>query len=422
MFFVLKGMMRKRIINVALQGTTLLIKFGLIFLLAKYLSPIDIGYYGLFVAAISYSLYFVGLDFYTYVTREVVRTPKSEQGALLRSQASLSVFLYLIFIPILFIILTKKTSWPSYLIWWFIPLLVVEHFNQEMSRLFVALSEQVFASILLFVRQASWAVFVMFTMYFVPETRSLEFPLKAWFVSGLLAVFLSSYKLYRLGIRGWGKELDWKWIKKGILVSGAFLSATLALRGVQTFDRYILESIGGLEIVGAYVLFSGIAGSLLAFLDSGVFSFTYPALIDLSQRQMWSQMRRKTLNMFFLTIFLSFAFSVVSLLIIPYLLAWIGKELYSGSIELYYWILLATVVNALGLVPHYALYSANKDKPIIISHLLAFFVFFIAVFLLRPLSFYMSVPQALFITFLFIFVFKTAAYLVIIPSKAVEGN
>lgn len=413
--------MRNRILNVFLQGVTLITRFGLIFLLAKYLTPAEIGYYGLFTAAIGYSIYFVGLDFYTYLTREIIRTPIQKRGMLLKGQATLSLLLYVIFIPIALFFITKYSEWPNYLMWWFVPILFFEHFNQEMGRLLVALSEQITASTLLFVRQGSWALLVIFIMFFEPSRRTLEFPMMAWFISGVFAALFGIFKLKQMGISGWRNKLDWKWIKKGVVVSAAFLFATLALRGMQTFDRYLLESIGSIEVVGAYVLFMGIAGSLLAFLDSGIFSFTYPMLIKLSQKGRWADARKKVKQMLWLTVMFSLIFTLVSLTAIPHLLAWINKDIYTSVIDLYYWILLATVVNAIGLIPHYALYADGRDKVIILSHILALFVFLGAVFLLKSTSLALAVPQGLLIAFLFILIFKSIAYKKFSQSKIVAA-
>lgn len=409
--------MRNRVLNVFLHGSTLITRFCFIFFLAKYLPPAEIGYYGLFTVAIGYCIYFVGLDFYTYLNREIIRTPIKERAGLLKGQAALSVILYATFVPVALFIIIQYSEWPSYLMWWFVPILLLEHFNQEIGRLLVALSEQVAASVILFVRQGSWALLVTFIMFFEPSSRKLEFSIVAWFISGVFAVLLGILKLKKIGISGWKNSVDWKWVKKGVVVSAAFLFATLALRGIQTFDRYMLESIGGIEVVAAYVLFIGVAGSLLSFLDAGVFSFTYPALIGLSQKMHWVEARKKIKQMLWLTIVFSIVFSIVSLIVMPYLLGWIGKNIYTASIDFYYWVLLATIANAIGLVPHYCLYAAGKDRPIIVSHGLAFFVFFAAVFFLKSISFELAVPQGLFIAFLFVLIFKAIAYKIFIRSQ-----
>ncbi|TGU42107.1 hypothetical protein EN795_35725, partial [bacterium M00.F.Ca.ET.152.01.1.1] len=106
-----------------------------------------------------------------------------------------------------------------------------------------------------------------------------------WACSGLAAVALGVWRVRQLLIGGWSRPVDWRWVRKGISVSAAFLVSTLALRGIQTADRYWMEDLGGIEAVGAYVLFLGVAGTLMVFLDAGVFSFSYPALISHSHKR-----------------------------------------------------------------------------------------------------------------------------------------
>ena len=47
-------------------------KFLLMVAIARYLTVKDVGDYGLYVSIIVISLYFVGLDFYVYSTRELL--------------------------------------------------------------------------------------------------------------------------------------------------------------------------------------------------------------------------------------------------------------------------------------------------------------------------------------------------------------
>lgn len=402
--------MNARIINTALRGATLGVRFVFIFFLAKYLSPKEMGYYGLFTAALSYSMYFVGLDFYVYLTREIIKTPTEERGQLLKGQAGLSGILYLLYIPLTIPIVIYYAQWPNYLVWWLIPILLVEHLNQEIFRLLVALSEQVAASVALFIRQASWGLAAVVLMAFDDGMRSLEAIFIIWFIAGVFAALFGIWKLLQMGIGGWQESINWKWVKTGVSTSAAFLIATLALRGMQTFDRYAIESIGGVEVVGAYVLFLGVAGSLLAFLDAGVFSFAYPRLIKLKQDGETKIFQQQVKQLFFVTAFACVAFFAISWVILPYLLAWIGKSIYTNSIDLFFWVALATVLNAIGLVPHFALYASGKDRLIIASHIFALLVFGLAVYALKNQYGYLAVPQGLVTAFLFILIWKTIAY------------
>lgn len=398
-----------RLLNIGLRSATLGSRFLFIFLLAKYLDPASVGYYGLFTATVGYALYFVGLDFYTYVTREILKTPNEQRGRLLKDQAALSGVLYLVLLPFALVFL-HQSGWPGNLAWWFFPILLLEHFNQEMSRLLVALSEQIAASLLLFVRQGSWAIAIVSLMTLDPKSRHLDAVMALWACAGVAAAAQGIWKLKQLQFGGWHEPIDWSWIKKGIAISTAFLVATLALRGFQTLDRYWLDALVGIEVVGAYVLFLGVAGTLMVFLDAGIFAYTYPALIKHSHLKEHDAARAKVRLMLFQTLALSAAFGIASWLLLPYLLDWINKPAYTNALGLYPWLLMATVINAIGMAPHYGLYARGRDKPIIYSHLAALPVFILTTWAFSKTYAAQAVPIGINISFAVILVWKSIAY------------
>ncbi|PQI89099.1 hypothetical protein C5U11_05310, partial [Acinetobacter baumannii] len=89
------------LINLSIRALTLLGKFILLFYMAKFLSAEEVGVYGLFVVLVSYSLYAVGFDFYTFSTRELVLKDKKEWGSFLKSQSFLIIFAYIVILPII---------------------------------------------------------------------------------------------------------------------------------------------------------------------------------------------------------------------------------------------------------------------------------------------------------------------------------
>ena len=139
---------RTRILNMLLRACTLGARFVFVFFLAKFLDAKAVGYYGLFTATVGYFLYLVGLDFYTYTTREILKAQHEQRGQMLKGQASLSALLYIVVVP-LAVWMLPQAQWPSELLLWFFPILVLEHLNQEISRLLIALSEQITASLII---------------------------------------------------------------------------------------------------------------------------------------------------------------------------------------------------------------------------------------------------------------------------------
>jgi O-antigen/teichoic acid export membrane protein len=250
-----------------------------------------------------------------------------------------------------------------------------------------------------------------------PATRSLDYVLGAWALAGLIAVLAGAYRLTQLGIGGWHKKVDWNWIATGLKVSIPLLVATLALRGVFTLDRYWLQSLGGLEIVGAYVLFMGISGTLMAFLDAGVFAFAYPGLIGAHQKKQPALFRQNLRKLLVQTCMLSAAFAVVSLLLLSPLLSWLGNPLYVAQQNLYPWVLIVMVLYALGMVPHYALYAQGLDRPIIDSHLASFLVFVITTGLFSRRWPTLAVPLGLCSAFTLILIWKVWAFFRFTPLQ-----
>ncbi|HWK42602.1 MAG TPA: oligosaccharide flippase family protein [Croceibacterium sp.] len=397
-------------LNVALRVATLGTRFALIFVLARYLDVASVGYYGLFTAAIGYALLCVGLDLYVYTTREIAKTDANRQGHLLKNQAALVVLLYFALTP-LAIILLPTTGLPKIILYWFIPILFLEHINQELYRLLIILHRQIAASTLLFIRQGSWALAITGLMIVREDSRNLTVVMAFWATAGVFAAAAGLRKLHGLRMGGWRERIDWRWIRNGIGVSGAFLAATMAIRGVQTFDRYWLEDIAGIEVVGAYVLFFGIASALNVFLDAAIFSFRYPELIRLSHEQRYTEMRSRVHIMALLTIGACLAFSVASSLLLPILLSWIGEKIYLSEISLYYWVLAAMISYSLSMVPHYALYARGNDRTIIASHLAALPVFGATTWLMLRISPSEAVPAGVFVAMTTVLMWKTIAYL-----------
>ncbi|HTG37984.1 MAG TPA: hypothetical protein VL973_04165 [Sphingomonas sp.] len=388
---------------------TLATRFALVFLLARYLDAASLGYYGLFTAATGYALLCVGLDLYVYTSREITKIDVSRRGQLLKSQATLVGLLYCVLIPVAVIVL-PSAGLPEGLLWWFVPILVLEHLNQELYRLLIILSRQLTASLLLFVRQGSWAIAAAILMTVDAQSRNLDFVMALWAASGAVAGAIGLWQLYRLGMGGWRAPVDWAWLRKGVMVSGAFLVATLSVRAIQTVDRYWLESLAGIETVGAYVLFFGVASALTVFLDAAILSFRYPEMVAHAHQGEHEALHRKVRIAVIQVVAVSVAFSIISLILLPYLLEWIGQPVYLASMGIYYWVLSGIIAYSIGMVPHYALYALGHDRTLVLSHISALLIFIGATLATIPLSRAYAVPIGVTIAMVAVLLWKSLAY------------
>lgn len=378
-------------------------------MLAKFLEPADVGLYGLLSATVSYVLMALGFDFYAYVTRELIAADHRQWASMLRDQTVFYGLTYSALLPLCLLLF-----WLGFLPWklavWFFPLLALEHVAQELNRLLVAISEPLWASIVLFVRSGAWAVIAAFWMWLDPGQRTLEFVLGAWAVGVLAACLLGASRLRQFDRSSLRRAVDWNWIRKGIRTALPFVLATLSLRALYTVDRYWIEALGGLEVLAAYVLFVGIANAIMSFLDAAVFTFAYPALIASAhkgdQADFDRQMRRFTRQ----TMIVTAGLSAAALLCTGPLIDWLDRPSYTQQSSLVYWTVLAAALSGISMIPHYALYALRKDRPIVVTHLLSLPIFFLGAFALIPVLGVMAVPAAMSGAFLFLLMGKHIAF------------
>jgi len=398
-----------QIANLGLRGLTLASKFLLIFILALYLDPKELGLYGLIVATIGYGMYPLGLEFYTYNIRELLSVDNKKKGSLLKNQLALHLKLYILFLPFFCGIFIFKLL-PVNLIWHFFIILIFEHLNQELGRLMIVLSKQLAATICLFVRQGLWVLVLIGYMYFDESARNLNMVLIFWIIGSSVSLAMASYTILTIRMAGWDHEIDWKWIRKGIKVSAPFLIGSLALNAISTIDRYWLSHLQGKEILAAYIFFMSLSASLLSFLDAAIFSFSYPKLISSVAAEDRESFLNNFKKMIIQTMFLISFFCVCSLALIGFIVNWIGNEIYRDNKSLFYIALASISIHCFSYVYHYALYAYKRDVAIISGHVSMFIVFILTGFLLSFWNTLYAIPVAVLVSYIFLFFWKYVAY------------
>ena len=398
-----------RLINILLRSGTLLCKFLLVFFLARFLPPEDLGVFGLIVAAIGYSFFLIGFEFYTYSSRELLGVDKGKWFPIIRDQWIFFAISYSLFVPLaLFAFGAYFSSWKY--VEWFLVLLLLEHTAQELNRLLVVMNEQFMASFVLFLRNGAWAIVAILLMSYVEGARRLDVVFLSWSIGAVAACVLGMSKLLQLDKSAWDRKVDWCWIFRGIKIAFPLLIASLAVRGLFTFDRYWVEAAAGLDILGAYVLFIGIAFSIVSFLDAGVIAFLYPRIVFAAKEQNEQRFKKNMKELAITLVLATGAMTALSLLISPFVLGWIGKDVYIDNLYLLKWLLLAVAIYAASLVPHVGLYAKHCDKAILYSQALGLLVFFVGCFIGVPVFGVIAVVWAMCLSFLVILIWKSAVY------------
>lgn len=384
-----------RAANVALRGLSLGSKFVLLIAMAGFMSPSAIGEYGIFAATIGYALFILGLDFYTYSTREMLGSSAGSQRAILRNQAAFFVACYAAMLPVLYLILTRFDVLPRRMVGAFFVLLPLEHLAQELSRLLVVSGQPVAASLLGFLRSGSWVFASVALMAAVPAARNVETVIYAWGAGSLCSVLFGAACLRGLSPAGLRESVDWRWIWRGLCVCVPLLVATLAIRGLFVADRYFVQRYAGAEMLGVYTLFISIANAIQSFLDAAVHSFQYPRVVKAARSKDRTRFGHAVRSLNRATMGTAIALAGVAAASMPILLSCLHRPIYAAHIGMFFWILAGTALFAMSMVPHYALYAVGRDRAIVAANLACAILFLVAVPFLEHRFTTLGVPLAL---------------------------
>lgn len=400
-----------RLLNVGLRGATLASKFLLIFVLAKYLQPSALGIYGLLVVTIAYSIYPLGFEFYTFSSRELVRTNIRDRAQKLKNQAFMHGVLYVFVMPAL-ILLFLFGLLPWRLAPLFFLLVILEHLNQEAMRLLIALQYQLASSVALFLRQGLWALALVGVMFFYPEYRSVEYILVGWCIGGLLGLSLSVYVL--LGIstvknNSLGR-VEWDWVLNGMKICLPLFLASLSVNFITTIDRYWFSALQGESNLGAYVFYMSITSAMITFMDAGIFSFSYPRLLACHASGDEVGFLKSFRSMLIQVVLMSILFVSVVCFFSNWFFLLLEKPVYIENISVFYILVIMSILQVFSYIPHYGLYAKGQDRDIVLSNILSVPVFLFSVFILSQYSSLYAIPVALCIVYGFVFLYKTCAY------------
>ncbi|HEY9857796.1 MAG TPA: oligosaccharide flippase family protein [Stenomitos sp.] len=358
-------MLKTSFFNLALRGLTLASKFLLMLFLARFLQPEEIGVYGLMTATVASALFFLGMDFYVFSTRELLAKDRPNQARLVLDQVAFHGVVYVIVLPLLLVVfLTGVLPW-IYVGWMYL-LLILEHTSQEAYRLLTTLSRPVAANVTLFLRSGAWAYAVVAAVVLLPATRDLRTVWFGWGIGVLLSLVYAGYVLRGLGWRAALKlPINWRWIRTGLLTALPFFASTLALKTIEYSDRYFIEHFCGKADVGIYTFYSSIANAVQAFVFAGVISVLYPKLVEAFQQGHMAEYRAHYRQMKLTTLGgVLISSSLAAVAILP-LLALVKRPVFAEHLPVYWLLLVSASAVSLGYIPHYGLYAQKRDRAIV---------------------------------------------------------
>ena len=359
-----------------------------------FLPPEEVGLYGLITVTVSYSIYFVGFEFYTFSTRDLVARPRSEWSRLLSNQLVFFGLMYVVVLPAFSIVFFLEML-PWSVMAAFIALVVLEHLSTELMRLLVAIEKPLLATLVIFIKQALWALCFAITMWLAPEFRNISDLLLFWIAGSALSILIGIGPLLKLDWKGALTKIDWRWIRTGAMIAIPLLLSSVAVRSLFTFDRYAFEALNSLALLGAYSVYMGVASAMLSFMESGVFVFYYPRMMKAYKEQNMSEFEHAYSKLakqsaIWLT-FLMVGAAIAGVVVFPML----KETIYYDNLTLFFAIIVAMAIFIGGYVFQYGLYTTTRDKSIIVANIAGLAVAAIALVMIAPHSNYWAVTIAM---------------------------
>ena len=415
-------MIKTSLANLSLRGLTLVSKFILILFIARFLTPEELGIWGLIFVTINMSLLVLGLDFYLFNTRELLARDTVERAVLIRDQFVFHLIAYTLVLPALLIVFAIGMIAWKYAVWFYI-LLVLEHVSQELYRLLITFSRPVMANFILFLRTGFWIFLAIVLAYYSEDLRGLPLFWACWIGGGVISIVLALYSLRNLEWRAaFKKPVNREWIKKGIKISLPFFLSTLSFTGIQFADRYFIQYFHGEGSVGIYTFYANIANVIHTFILSGVIVILYPKLVESFQAGKLEEYRMNMRKMMMGVIAGLIILPIIAALLIDPVLRLVDKEVYADHSNIFYIMMGTVALLTLSYIPHYALFVRHRDKIIIYSAIAALAVALVANTLLVPSFELRGAAFATLSAMGILFVFKVGAAVYYRKSEDARDN
>src|SRR5690348_12420456 len=354
--------------NLVLRGVTLGSKFLLLFVLARYFTPADVGVYGLVAGSVAITIYVLGMDYYVFNTRELLARTGGERAALIRDQGVFHVLVYAIVLPALLLLFGARVL-PWHLALWFYAIVVLEHLSQEVYRLLIVLSRPVVANLVLFVRAGAWAIPLAMLAVVRVEWRHVEWVLGAWAFGATISIAIAARALSEMNWHGaLNTAVDWTGMRRTFVGALPFLFGSLSLRGIEYSDRFFIERFAGVSSVGVYTFYFSLANVVQTFVVASVIQLLYPQAVSAYQDGdavgYGHTMRRMAAGAVGMSVAGALLVAIVAN---PVLRA--VRPIYAAHLSALWLLLGSAVISVVAMVPSYALYVRRRDGTMLAANL-----------------------------------------------------
>ena len=267
------------------RGSTLVLKFGLSFFLARYLDLRVLGLYGLVVGAtlVLPTLYRAGLT--STITRATVN---AQPAHIVDDLQHYLLWVAGCYLATLLLVLGAQllgwdAAWPVhlYLVW-----LVVfaEHLAADLGLLFSNLYQTQTANLLGLVQTAIWVLPFCSLAVLYPAWRSMEVLLAFWAGGSWLAVLA-----FGLLLKDWPwrqrAPVQRQWFRSHLPASAYLYLSDLSGTLAQFADRYLIAVLIDIQHAGIYTLYFQLANAVYTLVSSSIINLHRPGVLSAFQKR-----------------------------------------------------------------------------------------------------------------------------------------
>ena len=362
-------------------------KFLLVFYLAKVLSLESFGIFSLFMVALQLSSSLIPFDIYSNSIRSIL------DGKSIEFSKHIG-FLFLasiIFTPLTTLMFHLSIdSVYTYTAFFFFCICPLDVIFQDTLRFFPVFKKPFLGSLLLFIKTTMLTVVIFLFFEEGLVGKSLYSVLLIWFLVSFFSTSLVFFLLFyfkKISLKGLF-SVDRQWITNSIRLSFIFLISTLLFRSILGVDKFIVESMLGLELVAVYSLYFSIAFASTSILESGISSWYYPKLVRVVRTKSKEEVKVFLKDYYIKNLLSSFSLISIVVFTFPYLVNFYLDDIYLEYIYVFYLICFGVFMYSSSVPFHYYIYALNKDKVFVIIYLIAFLSYIlVGVFLINTFGF-----------------------------------
>lgn len=340
--------------------------------MGKYLGLSEMGTYGLVTAFVMILISALGLRLDYVVSREIVDVSPLEMTVKMRDQALVYGLNYIAFgFVVAFLYFYPGDGLDNRILLYTYVLSIFESFAATAAGNLVSVGRPILSNALFFIRSALWVIPVIALGYLYPEYRTADIIFSFW-LGGILISILVNLFVWR-GLP-WGNvfstPVDWKWVRDSIKRCFFLWLAVMASSASSNIDRFVVEGHLGREAVGLVSYYSSFVMSVSALMASGVFAFTYPALIrHYKQKQIdefKNEARKSTIHATLFCTFVCVAMGAT----IPLFGHFFDQPEFVSFAPVFWMMLLGVLIKTATESLYYVLYAWGEDRALWVTSFL----------------------------------------------------